>query len=68
MEWEAFTRPLQAEPNTKMLCPATGEKYTVKRRGKVFGRVGILIEFKEGNDIAVVDAKNNWLINTSVQG
>ncbi|MBL4898761.1 MAG: hypothetical protein JKX76_03820 [Colwellia sp.] len=62
MGWEAFTRPRQGETDAKMLCPVTGKKYTVKRRGKVEGRVGILIEFKEGHDVAVVDAKNNWLI------
>jgi len=65
MGWIAFTKPSQAKPETLMLCPASGNKYTVKRRGKVEGRVGILIEFEEGNDVAVVDAKNNWLINAN---
>lgn len=66
MGWVEFKRPRQAEPNAKMLCPVTGNKYTVKRRGQVEGRVGILIEFEEGNDVAVVEAKNNWLIDTSM--
>lgn len=64
MLWESLIRPLQAEPSTKMLCPTTGNKYTVKRRGRVQGRVGILIQFEEGNE-AVVDAKNNWIIDTN---
>ena len=65
MGWIAFTKPSQATPKTLMLCPITGNKYTVKRRGRVEGRVGILIEFEEGNDIAVVDAKNSWLIDAN---
>ncbi len=66
MSWEAFTRPSQAGHGAQMLCPVTGKKYTVKRRGKVAGRVGILIEFTEGTDVAVVEAKNNWLIDTNI--
>jgi hypothetical protein len=62
MGWIAFTKPAQATPETLMLCPTSGNKYTVKRRGRIEGRVGILIEFMEGNDVAVVEAKNNWLI------
>ena len=50
MGWIAFTKP-QAKPETLMLCPSSGNKYTVKRRGKVEGRIGILIEFKGINDI-----------------
>ncbi len=61
--WVAFTKPSQAKPEAIMFCPCSGNQYTVKRRGKVEGRVGILIEFKEGNDVAVVDAKNNWLVH-----
>lgn len=57
-----FTKPAQAAAGTKMKCPESDSVYTVKRRGKVDGRVGILIEFCEGGDIAVVDAKNRWYV------
>ena len=66
MSWNAFTIPAQAQPKARMMCPRSGNKYTVKRRGRVDGRVGILIEFEGGHDVAVVDAKNHWLIEITV--
>jgi hypothetical protein len=65
MTWITLTKSSQAQPGVRMQCPRNGDMYTVRRRGRVPGRVGILIEFSEGRDIAVVDAKHNWLVESS---
>jgi len=65
MEWSIFKKPNQATPGSIMCCPTTGIESTVKRRGRVEGRVGILIEFINGNDVTVVEAKNRWLVKSS---
>lgn len=69
MNWKVFTKSNQAKPGVRMRCPTTGNEYVVSRRGRVEGRVGILIEFKDSAyDIAVVDAKNRWQIESTDSG
>lgn len=63
MEFVLFSKPNQAAKGSVMKCPDSGSHFTVKRRGKVEGRVGILIQFSDDSDIAVVDAKNKWFVS-----
>ena len=60
--WEIFKYPSQAEVGLRMKSSTDSEAVNIKRRGRVEGRVGILIEFTDGTDVAVVDAKNKWLV------
>jgi len=60
--WNIFKSPQQAKPGTVMRCPNSNDEFIVTRRGRVEGRVGILIQFKCGQDIPVVEAKNKWFI------
>lgn len=64
MNFELFAKPIQASPGRMMKCPKSDTPFKIKRRGRVEGRVGILIQFTDGTDIAVVDAKNQWLVES----